>query len=355
MKSILHAIGLMVAAASSSAALAAPVYVAQVSIVPSEGTSFFDGGTPAGIATTASGFVNAPINHVSAPGIEVTGLSYGDATAFAGLGTLAVYSRASQTAQGGTLDYYLNRIRTESRASFMLDDLVVTPVNPNNPQQFVGMTLRFAISGLMPDPDAQGQVYDTATRTTFPDQTFATVDDWLSLDVGFRDPAGVFTGFGGGFARIMASATNAVGSTGPFMTTNGALGGQGAALQSGATFIAEALFGGVPVGVPLELTVGMRATTESVFGFPQNGGLWQGNGVVQFDHTLTFATDAVATLPAGFTLNSASGQISNNVWTPVPLPGTLLLLLTAFLAASTRRHGRGLAPARSAKATTTAC
>ena len=92
-------------------------------------------------------------------------------------------------------------------------------------------------------------------------------------------------------------------------------------------------FLGVPINELLDLTVSFGANAESAVGFPAGGGLWQSAARVEFDHTLTFAIDQVATLPAGFTLNSQGGSITNNVWTPapVPLPGTLALLLSALL------------------------
>jgi hypothetical protein len=330
--------------AASLNASGAPVYLAQVSVVPSEGTAVFNGGTLSAIATNATGFLSSPIDHVSAPGIELTGQAVGEGAAAADVGTLRVSSRSAQSAEGGTTGLYSNDMRTDSRAQFMLDDVVISPTNAGNLQPFVNMTLRFAMSGLMPDPDAQGHVYDTALVTNFPSQAFGTVDDLLDLNVGLRDPSGTYVDSQGGFAHITASATNGAGSTAPTMVTSGALSNQAAALQGDIPFIAEVLFSGVPVGSPLELTVTLRSRAESFVGFPQNGGVWQGNGVVQFDHSLTFATDGVASLPDGFTLNSAGGRIVDNTWTPVPLPGSLLLLLTGFVIAlgSRARAGAGL-------------
>ena len=88
-------------------------------------------------------------------------------------------------------------------------------------------------------------------------------------------------------------------------------------------------FLGVPINELLDLGVSFGANAESAVGFPAGGGLWQSAARVEFDQTLTFATDQVATLPAGFTLNSQGGSITNNVWTPAP--GTLALLVSALL------------------------
>jgi hypothetical protein len=62
---------------------------------------------------------------------------------------------------------------------------------------------------------------------------------------------------------------------------------------------------------------------------------------VYFDRTLSFATDYVATLPAGVTLDSAAGGITDNVWTPAPEPSAewLRLAVVAVLARIARAHG----------------
>ena len=92
-------------------------------------------------------------------------------------------------------------------------------------------------------------------------------------------------------------------------------------------------FLGVPINELLDLGVSFGAKAERAVGFPAGSGLWQSAARVEFDLTLTFAIEQVATLPTGFTLNSQSGNITNNVWTPapLPLPGTLALLLSALL------------------------
>lgn len=134
------------------------------------------------------------------------------------------------------------------------------------------------------------------------------------------------------------------------MATSGAFAGQEAALQSGDPFTVDMLFIGVPVNELLDLTVGFQAKAQTAAGFPEGGGLWESAARVDFDQTLSFATDRAATLPNGFTLNSPSGNITNNVWTPepapVPLPGTVALLASALLALARSRVRLGASTAR---------
>ena len=329
MKTIKSVICLFILAAGSGSVVAAPHYLSQVSIVSTGAPQFFDDGGTTG--TFAFGSLFAPVFAQSAPGIVIQGDSSGLGRARAGVGSIGVYSRAAQGLQGGTLQYYANTITTSSRAEFKLDDFIVTPLVAGNTQTFVNLTLRFAVIGQMGNPTTQGSIFDTATLSNFPDEIFASVDTQLYLDIRLRRSDGSYSGLGGGFARILANTTN-VGASSSTMITSGAFVGKEAALQGVTPFLVEAPFIGVPVNELLELTVGFRSVADSAVGFPQGGGLWLGFGSVEFDQTLTFANN-VATLPAGFTLNSPGGNIANNVWTPaaVPLPGTLLLMASAMM------------------------
>lgn len=339
MKTVIRVICVCIVAAVPGDLLAAPQLLSQVSIVSTGAAPFFNGGTD---RSFAFGDAFTPIFFQSAPGIVIQGDTYGLGRASAGTGSLGVYSRAAQGLQGGTVQYYSNIVETNSRAQFKLDDFIVTPLAPGNPQTFVNLFLRFSVAGQMANPTAQGGVFDTALINNFPTDSFASVDTQLYLDILLRRPDGSYSGSNGGWARVTANTTNAGPPTSPTMFATGAFDGKEAALQGGVPFLVEALFIGVPVNQLLEMTVGFRSVAQSAVGFPQGGGQWQGNGVVAFDQTLTFATDAVATLPAGFTVNSPGGNIANNIWTAtvVPLPGTLLLLGTGLAVLSGRRRLR---------------
>jgi hypothetical protein len=344
-KSLVIAAGLcaLLAAAAPGGAIAAALYTTTTVITPTGAAQVFDTRS-GGVGQFSSGSLFLPVFAVSAPGIVIQGDTGADARALANIGTLGVSTQVGQSLQGGSTQFYRNRLQANSRAQFTLDDLLITPT-AGAVAPFVTLTLRLAMSGRVPDPIASGNIYDTATLLNQPDDPFASVTTQLGLSVSLRNQGGTFSGIAQGDARILSSTTNSGTSSSVFLT-QGAFIGKNAALQGGFPFIAELVFLGVPVNQLLELSVDLRAESVASVFFPTGGGLWVGSGEVVFDQTLSFATDQVALLPAGFTLNAPSGNVINNVFTPpapVPLLGGLPLLLSGVVGAGLyrlRRWGR---------------
>jgi hypothetical protein len=280
-----------------------------------------------------------PVYFESAPNIVIQGWDIAGGSALANRGVLKVASQVSQTAQGGTLAFYGTTATTESRAEYSFDDVIVRHVGPGAPPPFAFVHFRFSLDGLMPDPIVTGNLYDTFLTTNFPNEVFAGVSTGVLLSVSLRSAS--YAGNGGGDVEIETETTYAAGSAifGP--RTSGVFVGRETAVQNGNPFIAEVPFFGVPVGEPLTLTVSLKTRGQSSYGFPENGGAWQSVANVYFDRTLSFATDYVATLPAGVTLDSAAGGITDNVWTPAPEPSAewLRLAVVAVLARIARAHG----------------
>jgi hypothetical protein len=328
------AVGGLLSAAAPRDATANAQYLTNAVITPVGAAQVFEENSGAiGQPSAASLFL--PVFVQSAPGIVLQGDTGATARANAGIGTLRVFSEVGQSLQGGLTSFYTNRLQASSRAQFTLDDLLITPT-AGAAAPFVNFTLRLALDGLMPDPTATGQVFDTATLNNNPNGNFGSANTELNLTARLRRTDGSFSGSALGRARILANTTN-VGTGSSTFLTEGAFIGKQAALQGGFPFIAEFVFLGVPVGQLLELTLDLRSQAQVVAGFPVGGGLWVSGARVAFDQTVTFATDQVALLPAGFTLNSPSANIVNNVFTPVPLPPAMLLLGTALAALGRRR------------------
>jgi hypothetical protein len=289
-----------------------------------------------------------PVFFESAPGIVVTGSDVASGAARASNGVLEVNSRAAQAAQGGTLHVFGTTAEARAYAEFVLDDVVVTPLGPGAPP-FVPAVFRFALDGLLPDPVAQGSIFDTFLATNFPNEIFAGAETELVLRVSLKDALGQLISTEGGTARLRTEASHAAGSMSAPPLLSGAFAGKEAAMRSGAPFLVEVGFVGVPVGEDLALAVSLEAHSRSVYGFPVNGGLWQSAADVVFDSTATFARDFVAVLPAGVTLHSASGGIVDNVWT-LPEPGgaslpSVAALLAVALRSRCARAGRARSPA----------
>lgn len=307
------------AALVASASHAAPSYLVELYLDPGNGAPIHLGYTRAPVPQSEF-YPQAytPVYFESAPGVVITGADTAGGGTSARTGELAVEARVTQEAQGGTTQYFTSTAEARARAEFVLEDLEIEPVGPGPAPLFTTATFRFTFHGLLPDPTAQGQIHDTALRTNFPDQTFAGVENELQLSVGLRNAAGTFSGFSGGEASISGETRHATGSTISPVVVSGSFAGHEAALQGGSPFVAEAFFIGVPVGEELILTVSLTARVLSAYGFPVNGGLWQGIAEVDFASGARFAAGPVATLAGGLTLQSPSGGIVDNVWVPEP-------------------------------------
>ena len=170
--------GLLLIFATAGDALAAPEFVANVSVRTGV-TPSFDGGVGKRFASTSE---FTPVFVQSAPTIVIQGDTSGRGVARAGLGSLGVYADATQGLQGGTLQCYSNVAETVSFAQFTLHDLMVTPVVVGLPQTFVNLTLRFAVDGQLKIPFSGGSVFDTATLNNFPDGAYRSADTQLLLD-----------------------------------------------------------------------------------------------------------------------------------------------------------------------------
>jgi hypothetical protein len=306
-------------------------------------TSDFRGGFQQPGPQSEASYLYDPIYYESAPGVAITGADSADGAAHAGLGVLRVRSRAAQSAQGGTFQYYSTTSEAIVYAEFTVDDVVVRPTGPGAPQ-FVFALLRFQIDGRMPEPLGQGGLFDTFLTTNFPNEVFAGALTELRVWITLKYPIGQSTG--GGQVRRSTETTYAAGST-SFADFSGEFFGKEAALESGQPFLVQAGFTGVPVGERLGLTVALEARSLSTYGFPENGGLFQGDAQVLLDSTMTFATDFVATLPPGLTLDSESAGIVDNVWVPEPAgaplaSGGALALLSFARRGPRSRRRRGL-------------
>lgn len=281
-----------------------------------------------------------PIFFQTAQDVIVTGLNLAAGGARAERGLLGVASRTRQTAQGGLylVNFYGAVVRSENVAEFSFDDIVISPVG-GAPPPFVAATFRFAMDAFLPDPYAQGRLYDTALITNFPNEVFANLGTRIQLNVTLRSASGFYSGSGGGDITLQ-SGTTFVGNTSFFGPSgSGSLAGLVTLLENGSTVIVPVPFFGVPVNEPLTLTVRLLASTDAGFGFYQNGGAWESIAEVGLMNTLTFAPDFVATLPEGMTLDSVSADIVDNVWTPVPEPGVSLMIALGVLALGVRVAG----------------
>jgi len=265
-----------------------------------------------------------------------------DARAAADTGILRVAASAAQGLQGGLAFSGLNTAASaNATARFTIDDLMVSalPGGPAAPA-FTPLSLRFAVSGLLPDVRADGQIYDTATILLAPDSIFASAFTELNMFVSLAETGGSTLGSHSSTARLSEFTTNAIGAQPQPPVLNGGFTGRLSELQSGNGFVVETGPIMVPVDSALALTVELRGTARSSAFFPQGGGIFESNVQLDFDHTVTFATDGVATLANGLTLNSQQAGIVDNQWTPVPLPPAVWLMMSGLTALGWRASRR---------------
>lgn len=337
---LLNPLLILAALCASPAALAAASASAVATLDTTYGpfTSDSDTGTWARAAVTDFRTVFVP----SGGGNVLQGDEGANARAAAETGILRVAASAAQGLQGGLAFSGLNTGASASAtARFTIDDLIVNalPGGPSAPA-FTPLSLRFAVSGLLPDVRAEGQIYDTATILLAPDGIFASAFTEINMLVSLAETGGSTLGSHSSTARLSEFTTNAIGAQPQTPFLNGGFTGQLFYLQSGNGFVVETGPIMVPVNAALALTVELRGTARTGAFFPQGGGIFQGNAQLDFDHTVTFATDGVATLADGFTLNSQQAGIANNQWTPVPVPAAAWLLLSGLMGLGwqARRH-----------------
>lgn len=315
-------------------ALAAASAFATATLDTTAGPFTSDSDTGRSVGASASVVDFRTVFVPSGGGNVLQGDEAADARAAAGSGILRVATRAAQSLQGGL--GFSTSLTTGASASatarFTVDDLMVTvlPGGPPAPA-FTSVSLRFAVSGLLPDTHADGEVYDTATKLIAPDGIFASAFTDLQMSIHLAETGGRSLGSHSSTARLAEFTTNAIGAQPQLPVLNGGFSGRLSELQHGIGFIVETGGITVPVDSPLALTVELRGIAQSNALFPTAGGLFESNAQIDFDHTVTFATDAVATLANGFTLNSLQAGIVNNQWTaPVPVPPAAWLLMSGL-------------------------
>lgn len=319
---VVMSLGLSGLGATPTAFAAASAF-ASAAVDTTAGPVISDNGTTAGALLSRSASDGRTVFIASGGGNVLQGDEIADARAAAGTGVLRVAARTGQGLQGGVA--FAGGVTTGTLASaiarFTVDDLVVSalPGGPPAPA-FTSVSLRFSVSGLMPDVTADGRVFDTATILAAPEAIFASASSELDMSVGLAVTGGSGLGTHSSRARLSTLTTNAVGAEQQAPLLLGGFAGQLFNLQSGNGFLVETGAITVPVDTALSLTVELRGLTRSNAFFPFAGGEFVSDAHIDFSHTVTFATDGVATLANGFTLNSLQAGIVDNQWTPVPVP-----------------------------------
>jgi hypothetical protein len=332
----------LAALAGGGASHAAPSTLVQVFLDPGNGAPVYLGYERApGRQVVGYTESSTPVYYESAPGTVISGTDLAGGGALSETAVLSVEARAAQAAQGGTLQFFGTTAEARVLAEYVLDDVVIAPVGPGPAPPFANPVFRIPIDGLVPDPIAQGHIFDTFLSTNFPNETFANVRHELRLSVTLRNASLSFSGSAGGVAQIFAETRHATGSTVTAIFVSGSFGGHEAALRGGFPFLAEAQFLGAPVGEPLELRVALEAIAYAGYGFPVNGGLWQADAQTRLASDARVAVAPVALLPAGLTLHSDSGAIVDNVWM-VPEPAGAPLAACCALLALARAAGRAM-------------
>jgi len=253
------------------------------------------------------------------------------ARAAAGVGVLRVAASATQGLQGGlNFTSFNTGASANATARFSIDDLVVSALPGGAPSPaFTSLSLRFAVSGLLPDVAADGEVFDTARKLLAPADIFASATSELTMSIGVAETGGSTLGTHQSLARLLALTTQAVGVQPQAPVLTGGFAGRLFALQNNDVFVVETGPITVPVDAPLTLNVELRGLARTSANFPQGGGIFESSAQLFFDHTVTFATDGVAALADGFTLNSVQAGIVDNQWAPVPVPPAACLMLSA--------------------------
>jgi hypothetical protein len=283
------------------------------------------------------------VYYESAPGVVIAGKDLAGGHAIADRGFLSVYSTAGQQEQGGCFAYYGTSIDTTSEAMMSFDDVVLQPISPGAPG-FTNVIFWAPLQCRLADPYAGGRVYDTVLVNGFPTQTFATIKPEIRLSAELNTADLSYDGLTGGNASIIAQGTNAAGTTyfGPI--ADSVLGTHLPEFDTGTNFFVGLPFLGVPVGVPLQLTIDLQTRISGGYGFPAQGGEWQ--SLTSVYCTMNFASAAIAQLPASLTLNSNEAGIQNNVYDPVPEPDVVAQLacgsfvLSALRGRRSRRAGQ---------------
>jgi len=223
-------------------------------------------------------------------------------------------------------------------AAFVLDDLMIT-----GPGSTVPVSINF---------DVIGSLMAIANVVSGPAYNFAEAwaDVWMRVWLGTASSGGSLGG--GGAQGEYSIYTSSRGDTSS--TWNGLfVGFDGDDTMATGTFLA-------PVGQPLALTMEARvsvllwphvAPSSPFFGAPYYDPNYQPtilfvDARADFLNTIKFPSiGPVLTLPEGYTVNSVSGQISDNRWLggsgePVPEPATLALVAAGAACAAIRRRRR---------------
>jgi hypothetical protein len=301
-------------------AWAAPSAAAVATLDTTAGPFTSDSQTASSASATVFDF--RTVFNASGGGNVLQGDEAASARAAAGVGVLRVAASATQRLQGGLSFVSFNTgASANATARFSIDDLVVSALPGGAPPPaFTSLSLRFAISGLLPDVAADGEIFDTARKLLAPEDIFASATTELAMSIGVAETGGSTLGTHNSLARLVAQTTQADGARPQVPVLLGGFAGQLFALQHNDTFVVETGPITVPVDAPLTLNVELRGLARTSALFPQGGGLFESSAQLFFDHTVTFATDGVATLANGFTLNSVQAGIVDNQWAPVPVP-----------------------------------
>ena len=90
----------------------------------------------------------------------------------------------------------------------------------------------------------------------------------------------------------------------------------------------------LPVNTPITLRIDVSLLANAAMNSDNNG---LAQSVANFGNTFSFATDRpVFNLPLGYTVNSPSGGIIANTFTPVPEPASFILAAFGFIALAAR-------------------
>lgn len=222
----------------------------------------------------------------------------------------------------------------------------MTATGPGAPS-FTTITFRLPFDCLLSDPYAGGGVYDSFLVQNFPTQSFASIKPEIRIGVELKTADLSDDIQFGGTDSITATTTYATGTTyfGPLV--GGIFGSHLGDIESGNPFVVALPFTGVPVGVPLQLSIDLQTQIHDAYGFPAQGGTWQSLAMVHCVMNFASAAVPVALVPAGLSVDSPGAGIDDGFYDPVPEPGTLVRLLPGCLALA------GIAAARRPRLTGT--
>jgi hypothetical protein len=310
-------LGVLLIVSAASHASADPVFFASVFGGPQGGAN------PPATATGDGANVRIDLEHVPFGTI-------GSAFAIAGGGYVGVFASA------GAVTGSTQGIITGASANFDLDDIVIAPAIGSDLAPISG-TLNFTLSGdgifqvaqlFDPLPPDGGGSFIVSTRAHFGINGSVSAPGYLRNFVSGLEGACVPVDFHGGLECGFASG-------GGVVLPDLIVGHFGVALDN------------LPVGVPLRVSLQLTTLVQAI-AVVEPPLTAAANVRSSFADTLTFSRSGpVFTLPAGYTVNSVSGNIVDNSWSDprnpatVPEPATLVMMLAGgAMVAVVRRRAR---------------